>query len=290
MKKLTIIPALLLSIPLIGCKYSNSSDYVDINRLMISAKGNSYTALFFSSGTAHSYQDYDFVICDAIQQAYGNDLKPIKKNLDACDNYLSYQATLPSGPGTTVSWFNLTIRADGYITSEYGWFRGKLASGDDSYVYKVDESINLALINLATSRFEQIDKTIKQDEIDAKEKGKIENLFTHLEESNENVLGYAKYGGCLISDTDKSLLNEIKNINFVYSNKNDEDSELAFDSLISYKEADDWSLHINSDLNNAIVYYNYEGTYSEINIRIPYSVVPEEVQLLIDKIEYLVNL
>ena len=178
MKKLTIIPTLLLSIPLISCKYSNSSDYVDINRLMINAKGSSYTALFFSSGAAHSYQDYDFVVCDAIQQAYGSELKPIKKKLDACDNYLSYQATLPSGPGSTISWFNLTIRADGYITSEYGWFRGKLASGEDSYVYKVDESINLELINLAATRFEQIDKTIKQDEIDAKEKGNKEEQIT----------------------------------------------------------------------------------------------------------------
>lgn len=289
MKKITIIPAILLSLPLIGC--NNSSKSIDINDLMVRTKSSSYSAIFFSSETEHSYQDYGFVICDAIQRSYGYDLKPIKKKLNDCDNYLSYQVTLPSGPASDVSWFNLTIRADGYIQSVYGWYKGKLASGDSTYVYKVEESINLKLIDFATTRFEQINKTYNEEKTKALEDAKVENLLKHLEESNEKTLTYYKDGNYVLNDRDNSLLDDIKNINFVYSKDNSsEDSDIVINSLITYTAPDNWSLNINKDLKTAVVNYNYSGAYFAFNVRILYSIDSEEVQALINKVESIVNL
>ena len=100
-----------------------------------------------------------------------------------------------------------------------------------------------------------------------------------------------KDGNYVLNDRDNSLLDDIKNINFVYSKDNSsEDSDIVINSLITYTAPDNWSLNINKDLKTAVVNYNYSGAYFAFNVRILYSIDSEEVQALINKVESIVNL
>ncbi len=223
-KKILLIPIMLISSTLAGCRYESSLIYIQewVNHNGYMSYSPDFTVRNGSDENAYGSEDYDDKISYLIKSNL-DDLKVVGTNLpkdkkERTDVYLSYSISCHL---REMDYCEINIYDNGFITSHaystegiiFGLFHAK----DQDICYRISEEKAKYIIEKATERYLEIKETQDKEYAELLELAKMENVFNRAEETAKDLTLYCynvdRYPYYCV-DKDRLMLNELKAVTY----------------------------------------------------------------------------
>ena len=287
-KKLLIIPFMMMSSLLGGCQQSEG-EFIPINEYLI-----------LTNDEGNGYFDIENLSTPDYECAVQNIFKKYVKNLEKADKHKypeleSESVSFSIGAEyKNYTYFKIDAYSEGLINT---CCTGNRRTQETSYIIDEQEAKNL--IQEVKDRYEEINDIIEEDKQEAIDGHNVDKFFEAADKLSEKTFTYThneysqngsleSYKNYTINDTDGSLTEDLKNVDYRYMPKHHSTRK---DHSINYKINDNWYFQLFSSYYYvATVTYKYKNTFFDTEVQMAYDIEDRtKVDSLISKLELLIE-